>query len=88
MEGRAARPGGIGADLRLSWLDGYGVMDNRSQIPKISSKMDVGTTNGVVAETSSKCAAMSSAVGLVPGCAIQPLLRPTNTRAKRPEQAE
>ena len=33
-------------------------------------------------------AAMSSAVGLLPGSATQPSASPTNTRAKRPAQAE
>ena len=49
-------------DVASLELDGYGVMHNRSQIPMTSSTMDVGTVNGVVAETSSMCAAMSSAV--------------------------
>src|SRR6185436_10536474 len=67
---------------------GYGVMPSRLQIPKTSSKIDVGTVNGSVADTSLRCVAMSSAVGLLPGCASQPSLSPTKTRAKRPAPAE
>jgi hypothetical protein len=63
-------------------------MPSRPQMPKISSKIDIGTVNGAVADTSARCAAMSSAVGLLPGSASQPSPSPTKTRAKRPAPAE
>src|SRR5262249_53875051 len=67
---------------------GYAVMRSRSQIPKTSSKIDIGTENGSIADTSVRCAAMSSAVGWRPASASQPSASPTNTRAKRPAPAE
>jgi RND superfamily putative drug exporter len=60
----------------------------REDASMISSTIDPGTMNGSVDETSSRCAAMSSAVGRVPRAAHQPLLTPAKARAKRPPSAE
>jgi RND superfamily putative drug exporter len=61
---------------------------SRDDASMISSTIDPGTMNGSVAETSSRCAAMSSAVGVVPRSAHQPRPNPAKARAKRPPSAE
>ena len=62
-------------------------MERRSHTPSTSSTIDPGTANGVVAETRSRWAAMSSAVGVRSRGAAQPSPRPTKARAKRRAQA-
>src|SRR5262245_58605800 len=84
---RHGRAGALDSSSPLR-CHGYAVMPSRSQRPRTSSKIDIGTVNGSVADTEVRWAATSSAVGLLPGSASQPSPRPTKTRAKRPAQAE
>ena len=57
------------------------VIPRRAQISITSSKIDAGTLKGSGADTSSRWAAMSSAVGVLPDSASHPSPSPTNTRA-------
>ena len=76
------------AATRVAQRRRYSEMPRRVQISITSSTIDIGTVNGSVADTSSMCASMSSAVGSEPRGASQPSPSPANTRAKRPPPAE